>query len=62
MHSMMGNKDNQLGENRLAYVNDCWKAYNVDAAGDLYLVTDPSELADLNKNAKYAIQYSEYGI
>ena len=62
MHSMMGNKDNQLGENRLAYVNDCWKAYNVDAAGDLYLVTDPSELADLNKNAKYAIPYSEYGI
>ncbi|MGM9780710.1 MAG: SusC/RagA family TonB-linked outer membrane protein [Candidatus Cryptobacteroides sp.] len=62
MHSMMGNKDNQLGENRLAYVNDCWKAYNVDANGDLYLVTDPTELATLNAGAKYAIPYSEYGI
>lgn len=62
MHSMMGNKDNQLGENRLAYVKDCWQAYNVNSAGDLYLVTDPSELAALNKNAKYALPYSEYGI
>ena len=62
MHSMMGNKDNQLGENRLAYVADCWQAYNINSSGDLYLVTDPSELASLNKNAKYALPYSEYGI
>lgn len=62
MHSMMGNKDNQLGENRLAYVNDCWKAYDVKSDGSLYLVTDPSELAALNANAKHAIPYSEYGI
>ena len=62
MHAMMGNKDNQLGENRLAIVADTWKAYNTDASGDLYLVTDPTELASLNSNAKYAIAYSEYGI
>lgn len=62
MHSMMGNKDNQLGENRLAYVNDCWKAYDVKSDGSLYLVTDPSELAALNANAKHALPYSEYGI
>lgn len=62
MHSMMGNKDNQLGENRLAYVKDCWQAYDIDSKGDLYLVTDPGELAALNKNAKYALPYSEYGI
>lgn len=62
MHSMMGNKDNQLGENRLAYVNDCWKAYDVKSDGTLYLVTDPSELAALNANAKHALPYSEYGI
>lgn len=62
MHSMMGNKDNQLGENRLAYVKDCWQSYNINTSGDLYLVTDPQELAALNKNAKYALPYSEYGI
>jgi TonB-dependent starch-binding outer membrane protein SusC len=62
MHSMMGNKDNQLGENRLAYVNDCWKAYDVKADGSLYLVTDPAELAALNAGAKHALPYSEYGI
>ena len=62
MHSMMGNKDNQLGENRLSYVKDCWKAYNTNSAGDLYLVTDPAELAALNTGAKYALPYSEYGI
>lgn len=62
MHSMMGNKDNQLGENRLSYVNDCWQAYDVDSAGDLYLVTDPSELSSLNSGAKYALPYSEYGL
>lgn len=62
MHSMMGNKDNQLGENRLSYVNDCWKLYNVNSSGDLYMVTDPSELRTLNAGAKYALPYSEYGI
>jgi len=62
MHSMMGNKDNQLGENRLAYVSDCWKAYNVDSNGDICLVTDPDELRTLNQGAKYALPYSEYGI
>ena len=59
---MMGNKDNQLGENRLAIVSETWKPYNVDSNGDLYLVTDPGELASLNANAKYAVAYSEYGI
>ncbi len=62
MHAMMGNKDNQLGENRLAIVADTWKPYNVNSNGDLYLVTDPGELASLNANAKYAVAYSEYGI
>lgn len=62
MHSMMGNKDNQLGQNRLSYVSDTYKIYDVDSSGDLFLVTDPSALDALNKNAKYALAYSEYGL
>ena len=63
MHSMMGNKDNSLGANRLAFVADCWKMYDIDAAtGNLVAVTTPDELRALNANAKYALPYSEYGI
>lgn len=62
MHSMMGNKDTSFGDNRLAYVSDCWKSYNVDKDGSLYLITDPAELAAFNAKAKYAVPYSEYGI
>lgn len=62
MHSMMGNKDNSLGANRLAIVKDCYKIYDVDTNGDLFVVTDPDALNALNKNAKYALNYSEYGL
>lgn len=62
MHSMMGNKDNNLGGNRLAFVKDCYKIYDVNANGDLFAVTDPSALNTLNRNAKHALNYSEYGI
>ena len=62
MHAMMGNKDTGLGQGRLAEVADCWRMYNVDATGELYAVTDPTELAALNANAKYGLPYSEYGI
>ena len=63
MYSMMGNKDNSLGANRLAFVADCWKMYDIDATtGDLVAVTTPDELRALNANAKYALPYSEYGI
>ena len=62
MHSMMGDKDNGLGNNRLEFVKDTYKNYNIDANGDIYLVTDPSELTTLNANAKYPNFYSEYGM
>lgn len=32
-----------------------WHMYNTDANGDLYVVTDPTELAALNANAKYGL-------
>jgi TonB-linked SusC/RagA family outer membrane protein len=62
MHSMMGNKNTSYGWNRLTYISDTWKMYDVDASGNLFPVTDPSALAALNANAKYAMPYCEYGM
>lgn len=62
MYDMMGNKDTGYGYQRLKETSETWKMYNVNAAGDLYAVTDPTELANLNAGAKYALPYSEYGI
>ena len=62
MHSMMGNKDNSLGSNRLAFVAESFRIYDVNGAGDLYAVTTPDELRALNANAKYPLAYSEYGL
>jgi len=62
MYSMMGNKDNSLGANRLAFVKDVYKVYDIDSNGDLELITDPTALSALNADAKYALNYSEYGM
>lgn len=62
MWSMMGNKDNSLGKNRLALIADTYKNYGIDNNGDIYLVTDPSELSSLNKGAKYGSAMYEYGV
>ena len=62
MHDLMGNKDTGLGSARLSVLSDCWKMYDVDNNGDLYAVTDPTELKALNANAKYALPYNEYGL
>ena len=62
MHSMMGNKDTSFGQNRLAFIADCYKYYDVNAAGDLVLVTDPAALTKLNENTKYASSFCEYGL
>jgi hypothetical protein len=59
---MMGNKDNSLGQNRLAFIAETFKYYDVNSSGDLTLVTEPSALAKLNENTKYASFFSEYGI
>ena len=62
MHSMMGNKDTGFGQNRLDFLADCWKMYEPDGSGDLQPITDPSRLAEVNKGAKYALPFTEYGI
>jgi TonB-linked SusC/RagA family outer membrane protein len=62
MYSMMGNKESSLGLNRLAFVKDCFKIYDVDAAGNFTLVTDYDGLKALNANAQYALPMCEYGV
>ncbi len=57
-----GNKDGSIGANRYAFVNDAFQMYNVDNSGNIYAVTDPTELAELNKNAEYAVPYYENGL
>lgn len=62
MHSVMGNKDTSFGASRLDYASDCFKYCNFDEKGDIYIATDPTELALLNIGTKHATYYSEYGI
>ncbi|MDR1527741.1 MAG: TonB-dependent receptor [Dysgonamonadaceae bacterium] len=62
MHSMMGNKYDGFGNNRLAFISDTYKVYDVDNNGNLNLVTDPTALNALNVNARYPLNYNEYGI
>jgi hypothetical protein len=60
--SSYGNKDGSIGANRLGFIADAFKMYNVNSSGVLYAVTDPDELRALNANAKYAVPYQENGI
>lgn len=62
MANMYGNKDNSLGANRLSFVKDCYKVYDVNSSGDLEAVTDPTALDALNANAQYALPYFENGV
>lgn len=62
MHSMMGDKDNSLGANRLAIAAQTYRIYDVDANGDIFAVTTPDALDALNANAKYPLNYCEYGM
>ncbi|WP_321322653.1 TonB-dependent receptor [Labilibaculum sp.] len=60
--SSYGNKDASIGANRLAFVKDAYKVYDVNSSGDLTAVTDPAALKALNANAKYALPYNENGV
>ena len=62
MHSLKGNKDNSAGQNRLKFVSETFKYYDVDTNGDLMLVKDPTALVALNANTNYSSFFSEYGI
>jgi len=62
MANMYGNKDVALGANRLSFIKDCYKVYDVNTSGDLVAVTDPTALNTLNSNAQYGLPYYENGI
>lgn len=62
MYSYMGGKDTNLGENRLSFLKDTYRIYDLDASGNLQLVTEPAQLKALNAGAKYALPYSQTGI
>ena len=62
MMNLSGGEYNDLTAQKLAFIADAYKIYNVNASGELYAVTDPSELNSLNAGAKYAVPYHQNGI
>lgn len=62
MHTLWGNKDNNLGANHLALVADCYKIYGVDNNGDLGLVWDPAQLDAMNANASQPMAHSQFAL
>lgn len=57
-----GRKDYSLGANSLAFVNETYKIYDINADGDLEAVTDPDALDALNADAIYHTPYYENGL
>jgi TonB-linked SusC/RagA family outer membrane protein len=62
MINATGHEFDGIGEQRASWVAETYKVYNVNAAGDLYAVTDPAELKTLNANAKYHFPYHQSSI
>ncbi|MBR1388321.1 MAG: SusC/RagA family TonB-linked outer membrane protein, partial [Prevotella sp.] len=62
MMNLSGGEYNDLTAQKLAFVADAYKIYNVNSSGELYAVTDPTELNTLNAGAKYAVPYHQNGI
>lgn len=62
MINASGQEFDGIGAQRSAWVADAFKVYNVDASGNLYAVTDPTELSTLNAHAKYHLPYHQSGI
>ncbi len=60
--SLTGRKQDGFGANKLDFIKDAYKVYDIDESGDLYAVTDPAGLRALNANAKYHLPYAENGV
>ncbi|HKJ41815.1 MAG TPA: TonB-dependent receptor, partial [Sunxiuqinia sp.] len=58
----IGRKDYSFGANRLAFVKDAYKFYDVNSSGNLVAVTDPTALDALNQNATMHAPYEEFGL
>ena len=52
MNSLSASKYS-LGSNRLSFIRECFQVQKFDDKGDVYLVTDPDELKQMNANSKY---------
>ncbi|MDR0811704.1 MAG: TonB-dependent receptor, partial [Paludibacter sp.] len=61
MASTFGNKDNDLGANRLKRVATAFSPYKIEN-GELVFVQDPQELINMNANATMATPTTELGI
>lgn len=59
MDDFVGNKDNALGNNHLAYFADTYRTWEVIDGQSVYY-TDPTNLARINANARYALPTFEY--
>jgi len=62
MINARGDEYNSIGAQRTSWVSSVYKLYNVNSAGNLYAVTDPTELSTLNVNAKHAVPFMQSGI
>lgn len=62
MMNLSGGEYNDLTAQKLGFIADAYKIYNVNSSGDLYAVTSPDELRSLNAGAKYAVPYHQNGI
>lgn len=62
MINASGQEFDGIGAQRAAWVADAFKVYDVDATGNLYAVTNPTELSALNANAQYHLPYHQSGI
>ena len=61
MASMMGYKETGVYQNHMAFMNDCYKIYDV-VNNQLVRYNTPDELNSLNANAKYPLCYNESGV
>lgn len=61
LYSTYGSKDNRFGANRMDFVKDAYTPYRWNSAGQLEFVSDPTELAQMNANAKMHMPSSMKG-
>jgi TonB-linked SusC/RagA family outer membrane protein len=62
MMNASGQEYDGIGLQKLAWVADAYKVYDVTSAGELQAVTDPAALTTLNANAKHHLPYHQAGI
>ena len=61
MAEYTGGKNVGLGKNKRSFMRECFQLYDV-RNGELVVVTDPAELAALNKNARRPVPYYEANV